>query len=80
VDIDIRLINPIPSFPSLLIVDNKHIAFGICTKLPENAKEDYGFAGSFVIEDHVGETAKKFNVIINSFLKDSKKLDQSYFN
>jgi hypothetical protein len=78
VNVEFFISRPVPSFPSMMIVDDKYVLLGLVTKPPKISGTSKGMmvAGALIIEDRDGKTVKGFKSIAERFLQDSEKIDK----
>lgn len=71
--VDFRVSNPIPSFPNMLVVDNRYILFALSTRAPRLATPQHKYinVGVFLIEDRHGKTIQGFINVFNRFFESS---------
>lgn len=64
---------PIPSFPSMMIVDDRYVLLAFTSKSRglASATEEITFAGALVIEDRSGKTVRGFKNIFDGFRENS---------
>lgn len=74
-NVSVRLVisEPIPSFPSMMIVDDRYMLFAFTCKSHglASAGKELGFAGALVVEDRSGKTVQGFKNIFDGFLENS---------
>jgi hypothetical protein len=76
VNVEFAVSDPLPTLPSLLIIDDKYIIFALSTRRyrMDTREGELVFGGSLIIEDHSGKHAQSFRNIFDRIYQGSSPI------